>query len=263
MKPRNNVRIYIYLVITWLVLIVIQYFLHRYLPGNLLTFAVDSLAPIPFIVLVVVFLVGLFMETREQKNRKQQLMFIKSCMFRLELRELYLADFLALDRPSVSFGKIRSATLPEIKKMREEADSVSYKSLDEMETVIEEYVKARDVWRSFLDIARENGFDAIFHDMLYILHFIGDVTTFRELNPNKLFIDEATQNDAMMEKVMKVLGDGIRKYLDYAVELKEKQPDLFDQMITDYELLARGRGGAETGATVAPTTAPALVTGGA
>ena len=44
-----------------------------------------------------------------------------------------------------------------------------------------------------------------------------------------------------MHRVMKVLGDGIRKYLEYAIELKEKQPELFNQVIADYELLADKR----------------------
>ena len=33
----------------------------------------------------------------------------------------------------------------------------------------------------------------------------------------------------------KVLGDGIQKFLDYAIELKEKQSDMFHQIISDYE----------------------------
>jgi hypothetical protein len=242
MKPKKNITIYISLIAVWIVLIVMQYFAHRYLPGNVLTYAVDSLAPIPIIVLVVVFLVGLFMENREHKSRKQQLMFIKSCMFRLELRSLYIANFLALKSPPLTFAKIKSATLDELKQMREDANTIEYSPLEAIEPVITEYVNAQDVWRSFMNMAMENGFEDIFQDMLYIMHFIGDVRTFKDVNPGKLFVDEAAKNESLMQRVMKVLGNGIRKYLEYAIELKERQPELFDQVIADYELLARTRG---------------------
>jgi hypothetical protein len=46
----------------------------------------------------------------------------------------------------------------------------------------------------------------------------------------------------LMQKVLKIVGDGIRKYLEYAIELKEKQPELFDQVIADYELSTQMRG---------------------
>ena len=242
MRPRDNIRIYTYLIATWLVLIVIQHFAHLHLaPGGILLFAIDSLAPIPAIVLVVVFLMGLLMENREQKSSKQQLLFIKSLMFRLDLRDLYIADFSALKSPAISFSMIKTATLAEMKEMRQAANTVEYRSLEAMETVVQEYVDAQEVWRSFMNIARENGFADIFQDMLYIMHFVGDVITFREINANKLFINEAAGDEVLMQKTMKVLGDGIRKYLEYVIELKEKQPELFDQVVTDYESLARAR----------------------
>ena len=74
------------------------------------------------------------------------------------------------------------------------------------------------------------------------MHFISDVKLFKEINPEKLFIHEAAKNEALMQKVLKIVGDGIRKYLEYAIELKEKQPELFDQVIADYELSTQMRG---------------------
>jgi hypothetical protein len=241
MSHRRNLRIYQTLVVLWIVLLVLQYIGHTYFQGNFLVYAVDSLAPIPVIVLVVVFIVGIFMERREQKARKQQLMFLKSCMFRLELRDLYTADFLALKSPSLTFGMIKAATLEQLRYMRREADVVEYRSPEEIETVIAEYVEAEGVWRGFMNMAREEGFDDIFQDMLSVMHFVSDVKTFKRLNPAKLFAREAAKDLASMERVTRILGDGIRKYLDYAIELKEKQPDLFDQVIGDYELLAGSR----------------------
>jgi hypothetical protein len=238
---KQNLRIYVSLIVAWVVLVVLQYFGHKYYQGNILVYAVDSIAPIPAIVLVVVFLFGIFTEHREKKKRKQQLMFLKSCMFRLEMRDLYITNFLALKSPALTFSKIKMATFDELKQMREEANAVEYKSLEAMEPVIEEYAKAQDVWRGFLDMAMENGFEDIFQDMLSIVHFITDVRTFKEINPGKLYIHEAAKDEASMNRVMKILGDGIRKYLDYVIELKEKQPELFAQVVGDYELLARSR----------------------
>jgi hypothetical protein len=266
MKPKDNVRTYLYLLATWIVLLVLQRLAHLYLaPGNLLIYAVDSLAPIPVIVLVVVFLIGLLLETRDQRDRKQQLMYIKSYLFRLELRDLYIADFLALKSPAVTFAEIKNASLPELKKMREQANTVDYDSPEAMESVIKEYEKARGVWREFLNIARENGFNDIFQDMLFILHFISDVSTFRELNPSQLFMYKAANDESLMQTVLQVLGDGIRKYLDYVIELKEKQPQLFNQVVADHELLAATRlgrhfeGAAAPAGTACPQPTPAEV----
>jgi hypothetical protein len=93
-----------------------------------------------------------------------------------------------------------------------------------------------------MNIALDYNFEDIFQDMVYILHFISDVKTFKENNPDKMFIHEAARNELLMQKVMNILGDGIRKYLDYAIELKEKQPDLFNEVISDYELSTQIRG---------------------
>ncbi len=168
-------------------------------------------------------------------------MLIKSCMFRLEMRNLFISNLIALKSPSITMEKIKTATLAEMKKIREEAETVEYKSIEMMEPVIMEYTNIQHVWRNFMDIARDWGFEEIFQDMIYILHFVSDVNTFKEHNPDKLFMDEAAKNELLMKKVLMVLGDGIRKFLDYAIELKEKQPELFYALIEDYELSTRIR----------------------
>jgi hypothetical protein len=245
MKFRDVYRFYIYLILLFLVLVVMQHFSHLYLKHyDYLIFINDALAPIPPIVLVVVFVFGRVAEARAQNSQKKQLVFIKSTLFRLELRDLYIADFLALKSPAITFAKIHAATLPELKDMRRAAESVEYTSLEAMEPVIMQYVATQDVWRRFMDIARQNGFEGIFQDMLSILHFVSDVTTYKELNPDKLFSRHAAGDPALMQRVVRILGDGIRKYLDYAIELKEKQPELFDQLLADYEMSVRARGSA-------------------
>jgi len=235
MKSKNNVFIYIFLVAVWIILLFIKQLAHDNLSSiGILLSAIDGLVALPLTVLVMVFLVGFFLDNREKKARKQQLMFIKSCMFRLEMRGLFIANFLALKSPLLTIGKIKSATLDELHKMREEANTIEYKSLEAMEPVIMEYTNAQSVWRSFMNIALEYGFEDIFQDMIHILHFISDVKTFRENNPGKMFIHEAAKNELLMQKVKNILGGGIRKYLDYIIELKEKQPDLFIEIISDY-----------------------------
>ena len=45
-----------------------------------------------------------------------------------------------------------------------------------------------------------------------------------------------------MVKACKVLHDGIKAFLDYAIQLKEKQPAMFDEVMADYELTELIRG---------------------
>lgn len=198
------------------------------------------LAAIPIEVLVAVFIVEQFLEHREKREKRRQLMYIKSYLFRSEMRDLFVADFAALKSPPVTFEKIRSASIQEIKDFRKRAEVVEYKSLEVMEPVIQEYVRASHVWYSFLERAMTYGFENVFQDMIYIIHFIHTVKHFMERNPDKLFIYEAASNEALVKSAMKVLGDGIRAFLDYAIELKEKQPKLFDEVLSDYEGLSRG-----------------------
>jgi hypothetical protein len=193
------------------------------------------LAAIPVEVMVAVFIVEKFLERREQAEKRRQLMFIKSYMFRSDMRNLFIANFYALQSPAISFARIRSAGLEELRRMRRSAERVEYKSPRAMERVVMEYVKAQPVWMSFMERAITYNFEEIFHNMIYVLHFINDVRSFKEANPQCLFVEEAQKNEAMMGKVGKVLGDGIQRFLDYAIELKEKQPQIFRDVLSDYE----------------------------
>ncbi len=198
------------------------------------------LAAIPIEVLVAVIIVEQFLEHRESQEKRRQMMYIKSYMFRSEMRNLFIADFAALKSPPVTFEKIRRASLQELKEFRKSAKIVEYKSPEAMESVIQEYVRAFHVWHSFLERAMNYGFENVFQDMIFIIHFIHTVKNFKEKNPNKLFIDEAAGNGVLFESSVKVLGDGIRSFLDYTLELKEKQPKLFDEVLSDYERPSRG-----------------------
>jgi len=199
-------------------------------------------AAIPLEILVAVFLVQRYLESREKKEKRTKMMFMKGYFFRSQMRHIFLANFGVLKSPSLAMSEIRNSSLAELRKMRHDANTIEYQSSEEMEPVIMEYVKAEHVWRDFMDRAITYDFEDTFHDMIYILNFVQDVKVFKDQNPGKLFIHEAEKNEHIMIRVRKVLGDGIRRFLDYAIELKEKQPYLFDQVISDYESSAHVRG---------------------
>jgi hypothetical protein len=60
-----------------------------------------------------------------------------------------------------------------------------------------------------------------------------------EIMLGALLVERYLSRKERAEKVRKVLGDGIQKFLDYAIELKEKQPDIFFELMTDYEVSSR------------------------
>jgi len=194
------------------------------------------LAAIPLEILLAVFIVERFLDERYKKEQRKHLMFIKSYLFRSQMRSLFIANFEALKSPSFTMSKIRDSSLEELKQMRREANSIEYKSLEAMEPVINEYVAAEPVWHQFREWAIDYDFEDIFTDMIYILHFIYDVRLFKEKNEGKLFMYEAEKRPQLMEKVHKVLGDGIQKFLDYTIELKEQEPQMLLDLISDYEL---------------------------
>lgn len=134
----------------------------------------------------------------------------------------------------LTLEKIKHASLKELKQMREAVQSIEYSSDEAMEPVIMEYVNAYNVFFGFMEWAISSEYEALFHDMVYLLHFIHDVRLYKRQNPQGLYIHEAKLHPKLMTTVRKVLTDGIKKFLDYAVELKEKQPAMFDDLMADY-----------------------------
>jgi len=197
------------------------------------------LAAIPLEVLVAVFIVEKLLEKREAKAKRQQLMYIKSYMFRSDMRSLFLTNFAGLKTPEITMAKIKNSSLEELRQMRRQAEVVIYESAETMESIIQEYAKAQPVWLNFMERAITYNFESIFLDMIYIIHFTDDYRTFKDLNPEKLFIHEAMKNEGLMAKVRKILADGIQKFLDFAIELKEKQPQVFQDLMTDFEFSSR------------------------
>ena len=230
----KNVELYFALIAASGIILIFHHFIHYEF--------LLHLAAIPLDILIAVFIVEKYLEHHEQKEKRRQLMYIKSFMFRSDMRNLFITNFHALKTPALNMTRIKAASLDELRAMRTAAEEIEYKSLEAMEPVILEYVKAESVWHSFMERAITNNFEGIFFDMIFILHFIYDVKLFKENNPDKLFILEAEKRDPLMVKACKVLQDGIKAFLDYAIELKEKQPAMFDEVMSDYELTELIRG---------------------
>jgi hypothetical protein len=231
MQLARNIGFYLGFVAASALFLVVQHFTH-------IEFFLH-VAAIPLEVLVAVFIVEKMLERRETKERRRQLMFIKSHMFRTDMRGLFIANFRGLKQPAITMSQIKDASLEDLRKMRREAEAIEYRAPEAVEETIREYVKAQPVWTSFMERAITYNFENIFLDMIYILHFISDVKAFKERYPDRLFIHEAERNERLMTKVKKVLNDGIQKFLDYTIELKEKQPKVFADLMTDYEISDR------------------------
>lgn len=230
----KNVELYFALVAASGIILIFHHYIHYEF--------LYHLAAIPLDILIAVFIVEKYLEHHEQREKRRQLMYIKSFMFRSDMRNLFITNFHALKTPSLTMTRIKAASLDELRAMRTAAEKIEYKSLKAMEPVILEYVRAESVWHNFMERAITYNFEGIFFDMIFILHFIYDVKLFKENNPDKLFILEAEKRDPLMVKACKVLHDGIKVFLDYAIELKGKQPAMFEQIMSDYELTELIRG---------------------
>lgn len=229
MKTKDNIIVYVILLAATVFFLIIEHVTH-------IEFLLH-LAAIPLDALIVVFIIERFLHNKELKQKRRQLMYIKSYLFRSDMRSLFISDINAVKSPAVSIASIRNATLEELKLKRQEANTVEFKSAESMEPVIMEYVQTQPVWQNFMDIAISYDFEDIFHNMVYIIHFIQDVKLFKKRHPEKLFIHEAQHNPRLMQKTNKVLGDGIRSFLDYVIELKQKQPAILDEVLSAYDVI--------------------------
>ncbi|HWR97620.1 MAG TPA: hypothetical protein VN317_04295 [Candidatus Methanoperedens sp.] len=200
------------------------------------------LAAIPLEILLGAFLVERWLARKEKEGKRRQLMYLKSYLFRSEMRNVFISNFDALTSPTISLAGLRGDPVSELRWVRDRIAAVVYRSDEEMERVVLEYVRARHAFQVFMEWAAANDFEPIFHDMLYILHFIQDVERFRERNPGSLFVAEARRHPRLWEKTEKILRDGVVKFLDYAIELREKEPEVLEELLEDYLVSAKMRG---------------------
>jgi hypothetical protein len=218
----------------FLLLLASGFFLYIYRQSHF-EFALH-LAAIPLEILVGVFVIGKYLERRERAEKLKRSKRRKSYLFRSKMRNLFLTNLNAIKSPSITVSKIKESSLEELKQMRSDADHIEYASPEAMEAVIMEYVSAYHLFQEFMEKAFTQDIESNFENMLYILHFIEDVKLFKQTCPDRLFIYEAQNQRSLMKKVKKIMGDGVLKFLDYVIELKEKDPDMFYDLLTDYEL---------------------------
>ena len=103
MPIKKNLGYYIAL----LVMAALFLFLHGQTHNEFLL----HLAAIPLEVLMAVFIVERILEDREIREKRKQLRYIKSHMFRSSMRNLFLANFKALESPSLTMSD-RRRTFP-------------------------------------------------------------------------------------------------------------------------------------------------------
>ena len=200
------------------------------------------LAAIPLEILAGAFLVERWLAHNEKEDKRQQLMYLKSYLFRSEMRSVFISNFSALARPAISLEWIRDAGIDELVRARDSLAPLEYQSPAAMEEVLGEYVRARQIFRTFMDWAVAHDFESIFHDMIYILHFIQDFQLFKKQHPDRLFVEEAQIHPRMQAKVDKILRDGVVKFLDYAIELRQKEPEVLEELLGDYLLTSKMSG---------------------
>ena len=93
-----------------------------------------------------------------------------------------------------------------------------------------------------MEWAVAHDFESIFHDMIYILHFIQDFQLYKKQYPERLFMEEVQAHPRMRAKVEKILRDGVVKFLDYAIELRQKEPEVLEELLDDYLMSSKMRG---------------------
>ena len=195
-------------------------------------------AAIPLEILAGALLVDRYLAWRERQRRARQLLFIKSCLFRSDLRSLYLTNFGALEEPRITLQGIETASQSQLTAWLDQLKDAKYRSPEAMETVVDEYVKAQPVFDRFLQWAIDNDSERIFHDMIMLTHFIHDVRLFKQLHPDTLFMTKAAEDPEMLQRTRTILTDGLAAFLRFCIELKATEPDVFATLMQDYRYSA-------------------------
>jgi hypothetical protein len=196
-------------------------------------------AAIPLEILIGAVLVERFLASRERKSRLRQFMHLKSYMFRTHIREVFITNFHALESPHIDMEWLATASLPDLKRIRNGLKKLNYRSAEELEKVIQAYVDSRDIFRDFMELAISHDFEAIIENMVFVLHFIQDVDLYKRYYPNRLYIEHALESPDERRRVIRILSDGISKFLDYLIELKQEQPDVFNELLNEYLMTSR------------------------
>lgn len=192
------------------------------------------LAAIPIEILVGALLIDAYLARQERRRRMQQLSYIKGFLFRTEMKALFINNFRSLANEQMKLQVIRSSTEDELRRMRSEFSEPVYRSNADKDAIIDQYVKTASVFRYFMEWSIQNDVESIFHDMIFLLHFIQDVKVFRELYPEQSVFTGDASDEEMREAVDKVLKGNVFSFLDYAIELRRDRPEEFDHLMEDY-----------------------------
>jgi hypothetical protein len=198
----------------------------------------EHVAAIPLEIMFGAIIVERFLARREKKGRLRLLMHMKSHIFRSQIREVFINSFNALESPQIDIPTLVTAELQELYRLRENLNELTYRSIEELETVVLSYIDTRDAFVRFMDWAMQHGFEDILEEVVYVLHFIQDVRLYKESYPGKLFVEYAMSTPQGCEKLRTILTGAVTKFLDYAIELKSERPELYDELMHEYLLVS-------------------------
>jgi hypothetical protein len=172
---------------------------------------------------------------KEIDKKEEQLRFIKSYMFHARMRTLFITNFLALKTPPVSFAEIGTTqAIPELNQIHYETQTAKI-------AVIQEYVKAEDVWQRFLDLGIMFSIDRIVKDMTCILQRVEEV---KEIFPSRSITNMPAHefaaqlvkdhNGDLIDQFEPIIKAGIVKFYEYARDLRDSNKELFNNLIDFY-----------------------------
>ncbi|MBE9478066.1 MAG: hypothetical protein IMY81_02350 [Chloroflexi bacterium] len=196
------------------------------------------LAAIPIEILAAVMIIEQLWALGDRSKKQRRLSYMLWVRYNLEMGSLLAASFKAVESPSLSMSRIKSASIKELKKLRDDAGTIRYKSIELVEAAAKEYVKTQHIWKAYLDRAVEYDLEKVYQNMMYVLYFIDYIEVFKKNNPDRLFVDEIRDNKGVLVKAEEILGSGIRIFLDMAIELRKKKTDAFYRFISNLEQAA-------------------------
>ena len=197
------------------------------------------LAAVPIEILAAVMIIEQLWALGERSKKQKRLSYMLWVRYNLEMGSLLAASFKAVESPSLSMSRIKSASMEELKKLRDDASTIRYKSIELVEAAAKEYVETQHIWKAYLDRAIEYDLEKAYQNMMHVLYFIDYIEVFERNNPDRLFIDEIRGNKGVLAEAEEILGSGIRIFLDMAIELRKKKTDAFYQVISNLEQAAQ------------------------
>ena len=197
-------------------------------------------AAIPLEILVGALLVDAYLARRERSQKMLQLSYIKGFLFRTEMKNIFVRNLRALENRELTLDSLRKSDRDKLIEIRANLGELTYRADADKDLIIDQYVRANGVFRYFMEWSIHNEADAVFHNMLFLLHFIQDVIVFRELYPGQSLMSEEGVKHDFAGRVEKVLHDNVTSFLDYAIELRRDRPQEFEHLMDDY-LVAESR----------------------